>query len=595
MKVKTGTWLYHFGLLRQAFGRYYPQIAILAVLGFLASIMEGIGINSVIPLFSFVSNNGNRGADAVSKMIARCFDYFHVSYTLAALLIFIALLFIGKAIVVFATGYITSRTNTGYEQAARHELFRLTLAADWPYLSGQKIGYLDQVLITDIGNCTNFLALIITSFLIAGNLAVYLLISINISLPIALFTFLLGALVIFFFKPLFYRNKALNDTLEVTQKNLAHYVNESMSGIKTIKASAVENSIMAQGDGYFEQVKNLAFRMGLTRNLTNTLLQPIGLIFIIGIFTFFYKTTAFNFASFAVIVYAINKVFSYLQLAQGQLHGVGSFLPYVANVVRYKEQLAVNAEKNGGGAPWHFSDRLEFKDVSFSYNDDRPILSGLNFSIRKGEMVGLIGPSGAGKTTIVDLALRLLEPKSGGISLDGRPIAAIALGDWRKHIGYVSQDIFLMNDTIENNIRFYNERLSPAELASAAKLANIYDFIERLPEKFATIIGERGILLSGGERQRIVLARILARRPEVLILDEATSALDNVSERLIKRAIDGLKGEVTVLAIAHRLSTVMASDRLLVLENGGITEQGQPAELLKNADSYFFKNYNIRS
>jgi ATP-binding cassette subfamily B protein/subfamily B ATP-binding cassette protein MsbA len=209
-------------------------------------------------------------------------------------------------------------------------------------------------------------------------------------------------------------------------------------------------------------------------------------------------------------------------------------------------------------------------------------------------MVGLIGPSGAGKTTIVDLVLRLFELNKGEILIDGINISQIDIAQWRKNIGYVSQDIFLINDTIANNIKFYDESIIEKDIEEAARMANIYDFIQGCPEKFSTIIGERGVLLSAGQRQRIIIARILARQPKILILDEATSALDNESEKQIQRVIENLKNRITVFAIAHRLSTLINSDRLLVLENGKIIESGRPRELLGNKSSYFYKVYYIK-
>ncbi len=212
-------------------------------------------------------------------------------------------------------------------------------------------------------------------------------------------------------------------------------------------------------------------------------------------------------------------------------------------------------------------------------------------------MVGLIGPSGVGKTTIVDLILRLLSPTQGMILVDNQDISKINIYQWRKNIGYVPQDIFLINDTIFNNIKFYDDSISDEQIKKATKKANIYDFIQTLPNKFSTIIGiigERGIFLSAGQRQRIVIARILARNPKFLILDEATSALDNESEIKIQKAIENLRGKITVFIVAHRLSTVKNCDNLLVLEKGKIIEKGTPNQLLKNKKSYFYKVYNIR-
>ena len=183
--------------------------------------------------------------------------------------------------------------------------------------------------------------------------------------------------------------------------------------------------------------------------------------------------------------------------------------------------------------------------------------------------------------------------KGSARSIDGINIKEINRQSWRQNIGYVSQDIFLFNDTIENNIRFYNDSLSHEEIDTAAKIANIYDFIESLPDKFQTIIGERGVKLSGGQRQRIVLARVLARKSSLIVLDEATSSLDNESEALIQQTIKNIKNKATLLVIAHRLSTITNSDRLLVIEDGRIRESGTPTELIENKESYFHKVSDI--
>ena len=185
--------------------------------------------------------------------------------------------------------------------------------------------------------------------------------------------------------------------------------------------------------------------------------------------------------------------------------------------------------------------------------------------------------------------MRLFKPEAGSILLDGVPSTDITLEEWRKNIGYVSQDVFLLNATLEDNIRFYNHTLTAEDIEGAAKQANIYDFIMSLSEGFKTMTGDRGVMLSGGQRQRIALARALAGKPELLILDEATSALDHESEKLIHESIRALHGKVTVLIIAHRASTVAEADSILVLSHGRIVEHGTPRELLQDDTSYFYK------
>ncbi|KKS00018.1 MAG: ABC transporter related protein [Candidatus Magasanikbacteria bacterium GW2011_GWC2_41_17] len=584
-----------FSLFRKEYGQYKWSILLLSVLGFLGSILEGVGINAIIPIFSFVNKSSDRGADTISQMIAGFFNFFHLQYTLKTLLLFIIALFVIKAVLMYLTTYIAAQISTCYEKGVRSELFKLTAFSRWPHLSKQKIGHMEQILITDVNSSSNLLFSLSGGMLLAANLIIYILISVNISVFIALLTILVGVIIFLIFKPLFYANRMLSGRLEATYKDISHYVNENISGIKTIKAMAVESSIQKYADEYFERVRDLNLKTVAVRNFTNTALQPIGLVFIVGMFAFFYKMTAFNFASFAVIVYAINKVFNYIQMAQGQLHNINSMVPFVESIKKYREEARSESEADRGTKKFIFNDNLRFFDVSFSYDNTSPAVSRVNLLIKKGEMVGLIGPSGAGKTTVVDLLLRLFEPGDGKIMLDDQPINEISLKDWRKHIGYVSQDIFLMNDTIENNIKFYDETVKEEDMIVAAKMANIFDFIECQPQRFFTMIGERGVKLSGGERQRIILARILARHPEILVLDEATSALDNESEAAIQKAIENLKGEITVLVIAHRLSTIMNADRLLVIENGRIIEEGSPQKLLENKGSYYHRVYNIKN
>lgn len=286
-------------------------------------------------------------------------------------------------------------------------------------------------------------------------------------------------------------------------------------------------------------------------------------------------------------------MFSFIQSIQTKFNSINEALPLMNILVAYEREIDRHQEFKGGNEEFKFNKKIEFRNVSFRYSEGPNIINSLNLSINKGEMIGIIGPSGTGKTTIIDLFLRLLRPHEGGVFTDDLNIDEIDIKSWHNNIGYVSQDNFLLNDTVEKNICFYNDSIKHEDLIEAAKSANIYDFIETLPNKFHTIVGERGIQLSGGQRQRIVLARVLARKPSILVLDEATSALDNESEHKIQEAIKNLRGKLTILIVAHRLSTVMHTDKILVLNDGIIEEEGSPHELLKNTESYFYKNYNM--
>ena len=230
---------------------------------------------------------------------------------------------------------------------------------------------------------------------------------------------------------------------------------------------------------------------------------------------------------------------------------------------------------------------LSFNDVSFTYgNKDEKVLNNINFKINKGEIFALVGPSGAGKSTLVDLIPRFYDTLSGSIKIDGKDIKDLELKSLRSLMGIVTQETFLFDDTVKANISYGVENISDDEIKDASKAANAHEFIKKLPDGYNTIIGERGVSLSGGQKQRIAIARAIVKNPPILILDEATSSLDSESEKYVQSAIENLMSERTVFVIAHRLSTVHNANKILVLENGQIVQEGKHDDLI-NVDGLY--------
>lgn len=229
---------------------------------------------------------------------------------------------------------------------------------------------------------------------------------------------------------------------------------------------------------------------------------------------------------------------------------------------------------------------VRFEDVSFSYNDMMPVLQDVNFEVKPNQRVALVGLSGAGKTTIVNLLARFYEATSGKITIDGIDIRGVSLSSLRSKIGLVTQELILFNDTVRNNIAYGMEEMPLDSIKQAAKLAEAHDFIMKLPQKYDSNIGEGGTLLSSGQRQRLAIARALLKDPPILILDEATSALDSESERLIQIALANVMKNRTTFIIAHRLSTVRSADRIIVVDKGRIAEKGTHGELCKRNGIY---------
>lgn len=578
--------------LIDVFSNYRWHVLALVVLGSVSAVLEGIGINAIIPLISFFGQGAGASTDFISKAIQALFHFLSIPFTFRYLLGFILLLFFTRAVAMVVFGYTRGWISADFLSTESKTVLRATMRASWPFLLSQKIGTIQNSLIRDIQCSENLLSVtgqVIQSF---TGLLMYLLVAFNISPPMTILTLVGGLFLLMVARPFLGRTQRAGEEMAATEKKFAQFLSEHIIGMKAIKTAGVEEPAFQKSNALVAYLRTLSIRMTLIRSASSSMFQPFSLLFVIALFSVTYRTPDFNIITFAAILYLIQKIFTYIESGQAAFHSMSQLIPYAQNVVQFKKTLAEHTEEvSAGQKEFSFTDAISFAEVHFSYVENREVLCGVDFSLRKGETVGIIGPSGAGKTSIADLVLRLFKPNKGDILIDGKSIHTIAIESWRHNIGYVAQEVFLLNASIEDNIRFYHSEYTHEAIIAAAKQANIYDFIMGLPDGFNTTTGDRGVMLSGGQRQRIALARALAGKPTVLILDEATSALDSESEKLIQESIHALHGSVTVLIIAHRLSTVEHADRLLVLDHGHITETGTPEELLSRSNSYFAKHY----
>lgn len=580
--------------IREVFKRNPKKFGLMLFFGFLAGLFGGIGVGAVLPLFSLITPQTSEGANVVTNAVRSIFDFFNIPFTLTYLVMFIALLFVLKALIQMITKYLNIKTMAEYEERVRRDLFAKTFKSTWPYLLGQKSGYLERILVADISNASSIILQVNGLILLLTGLIMYLIVALSISTSITALTLGLGALLFLILRPILYRTRNISKKMSETEKTATHYIGETLAGSKIIKASGLEKNVIEKSRHYFSLLRDIRTKTAFYHYTTGHIFEPIGFIFISLIFVFYQNNPGFNVIAFAAVVYLVEKIFMYMQSLLGTVQQINEMIPYLRSVIRFRKLTRKNEEVEQGRSAFQFNKSLVFKNVSFSYSSGRPVLSNISFSISKGEMIGIMGPSGGGKTTIVDLILRLFNPASGQIVIDDKNAAEIRVKRWRENIRYVPQDVFLLNDTIENNIQFFGEKLTHEKIVEAAKMANIYSLIRSLPDGFQTIIGERGVKLSGGERQRIALARAMVRVPQILILDEVTSSLDHRSELLIQESIRNLKGRVTIIIIAHRLSTILNSDKVLVLDQGKIAEYDSPRELIKNTDSHLYQIYGIQ-
>lgn len=578
-------------LARQIFPFYRWQIFLILFLGLVSSVLETFGIGILIPIFSFVSGQGLKGGDFMTQNVVNLFRLLNIDHIGYALIILLALLFITKQFFLFTAGYIKVRMLTDYENSISQRMYRQTLIANWPFLMRHKLGHLENLLVAQAKSCARFLMFVADFMMRIMSFAVYTLFALKLSPFITSMAVGIGVIILICSRPLIRKVKYYGQEQAMLGQNIAHEINENIIGIKTIKALAVEPEASRKGARLFDRYNRGKVRLYLLKEINSAPIQPLSIIFTASMFSFsyLYQKSAFDISVFAVVIFLIERIFTYVENIQGMLHQLNSLTPYVENFYRFSEEVQANQEREEGTRNFSFEKEISIEHLSFTYAEKSRLLRDISVSVRKGQMLGIIGPSGAGKTTFVDLILRLFEPTGGRILIDGVDIREIKLRDWRRHVGYVSQDVYLKNVSIRDNIRFYDENITDETIIESARKSYILDFIQSLPQGFETVVGERGVRLSGGQKQRIVLARALARKSEILILDEATSVLDNEAEVLIRKAIESLRGSITMIIIAHRIPAVIQADNLVVIKDGRIIEQGIPRELLKDTASYFYK------
>ncbi len=367
-------------------------------------------------------------------------------------------------------------------------------------------------------------------------------------------------------------------------------IEETISGIRVVKAFAME----AYENSRFQRLTDEFFRCQMRVMRVQALSFPImellagfgiaGVLFYGGVRISSGATTPGSLMSFLAALIMLYEPVKRLANANNVIQqGIAA-----AGRVFAVMDAPIAVEEPADPLPMaSFHDAIEVDRVSLHYGDgDRPVLSEVSLTVKRGEVVALVGRSGAGKSSLVNLIPRFMDPVAGAVKIDGVDVRRLASGELRQQIALVTQEVILFNDTVRNNLAYGFENVDEARLHAAAKAANAHDFIMRLPDGYDTLIGERGVILSGGQRQRLSLARALFKDAPILILDEATSALDSESERLVQQAIDRLMEGRTTIVIAHRLSTIRHADRIVVLDHGRIVQQGRHAALLQEGGLY---------
>ena len=575
-------------MLRDVLKRDKKGFITILLMNIAVSLTGGISIVMLIPMLGLLDiSQGSVSALAVFVAPLQRFSY------AGQVCILIGMYF---CLVVFKSlmGRMLSLRETrfleDYSYGLRDELYNAVARADWEKLSASKQSDTINLFTSQCSQVSYGVAGIIHLITSIVSSLVQLAIAIWLSLPVTIFVTVCGAAFVFMFRKMFRISKEYGDELIKINRNMYSELFNQLRSVKEVRTYNVQKEHAALFEEISASSRNAKLRYTKLQAFPQTIYScaaafMIGVIFLACVLIFRMDT-----ARLMVLVYVFMRLWPVFSSLYGRLQGILSSVPA-------HEKLTEELTHLGGAdtvcedvPPLPFNDSIVFRNVEFAYRDsDDLVLRGADFELKKGTITALVGKSGAGKTTIVDLLLGFLQPTGGEILIDGVPLTRENLAGWRHFLGYVPQEPLILNASVRENLQRFHPSATEEEMIEALKKAQAWDFVRTLKDGLDTSLRDQGVRLSGGERQRIVLARVLLGHPRLIIMDEATSAMDYESETAVRKAIRELDSDITVLIIAHRLATVRTAQHAIVLENGYITEDGPLAELLEHEDGYLHK------
>ena len=596
-------------LMRRFVSPYKKYIGWAILLNILSAVFNVFSFTLLIPILDILFKTGENNkvyeymewGTAGFKDVAINNFYYYVSQmiqdngpttALIFLGLFLALMTLFKTSCYFASSAVMIPLRTGVVRDIRIMVYAKVMRLPMGFFSEERKGDIIARMSGDVGevenSITSSLDMLIKSPIM---IILYFITLIATSWKLTLFTVLVLPAMGWLMGKV--GRKLKRQSLEAQGKwsDTMSQLEETLGGLRIIKAFIAEDRMIDRFTRCSNELRDAVNKVAMRQALAHPMSEFLGTILIVSVLWFGgalilghnSSLTAPTFIFYMVILYSvINPLKDFAKAGYNIPKGLAS-MERVDKILKAENNIKEipNPKPLTG-----MNDRIEFKDISFSYDGKREVLKHVNLTVPKGKTVALVGQSGSGKSTLVDLLPRYHDVQGGDITIDGTSIKDVRIADLRSLIGNVNQEAILFNDTFFINIAFGVENATMEQVIEAAKIANAHDFIMEKPEGYNTNIGDRGGKLSGGQRQRVSIARAILKNPPILILDEATSALDTESERLVQEALERLMKTRTTIAIAHRLSTIKNADEICVLYEGEIVERGRHEELLE-LDGYY--------
>jgi ATP-binding cassette subfamily C protein len=570
-----------FGMkLIMAFVRSYPlQGAIVLVALLIAGVTEGFGISALLPLLNIVIGNQSEAraasggeaseiAASLEQMVNSVLGALGLSPTVAVLLLFFVACILLKCTLVLFANRLVGYTVANITTDLRLRLLRALFVTRWEYFIHQPVGQLTNAVATEASRSAAAFLHGTRMATIGIHAIIYTVLAIIVSWQATLAAVTGGLIIIFLLRGVVQKARRAGERQTKLLQSLLANMTDSMQSIKPLKAMAREESADSVLKTITRRLNRALQKQVFSKEALKALQEPMFTAFLaIGLYVALVQWKL-QLASVLITIYLVGRVMRYMQKIQSGYQDMAVCdSAYWSLQDKIKEAENEREESTGKKQTPSFEQSIRLEQVSFAY-DQRWILQNASLTLPIGLFTAIVGPSGAGKTTVADLVIGLLRPQKGEVWVDDLQLVQVNLRSWRRMIGYVPQETLLLHDSVRMNVTLGDGQLKQQDVEKALKSAGAWDFVSSLPQGMDNIVGERGHRLSGGQRQRIAIARALVHKPKLLILDEATTALDPESELAICKTLQKLSGEITILAISHQPAMLQAADRAYRIEDG---------------------------
>jgi len=570
------------------YGYLKTRLLNVVVFSFFVSLLDALSLSMFIPLFEVASQGSKATDNKLSHYFISFLEFVSLEATINSVLLLMVFFFVLKAIFRFLDVYYRNLVNSYFVKKIRIELLNIISNVRYSKFIATDLGTIQNSLTTEVVNVNNAYTHYISVIQNSIFIVVYISMSFWVNSKFTLIIIIGGLVSKVLFQKFYSNSKTLSFSVANKNSILASLLMQQVNNFKYLKSTATMPIYSKKLEESIVDIENDQLKIGKISARVLSIREPIVILFLA--IAIFIQVNVLGGSLSAVLPSLLFFYRAFNSLMSVQLSWT-AFLKYVGSVehiIKFKKELKAEAENLTGEEFKGFTKEIQLNGVTFEYLDEHKVLDDITYTITKNKTIAIVGKSGSGKTTFVNLLSGLLVPNEGEILIDNVALKQYNINSYRSKIGLISQETVVFNDTLFNNVTFWSEKNEETleKFKSVIEKVDLLEFLDRSTAKEDIMLGDNGVVMSGGQRQRLSIARELFKDTEILILDEATSALDSQTEKLIQESIDRIKGSLTIIIIAHRLSTIKSADSILLFKNGKVHAEGNFQELVKTSPAF---------